>query len=557
MNFQKISDYIKNHKELFSILGLGFVFYLLFFYNLGAYPLIDVDETRYVEISRNMWKMKDIFALHLNGDYFFEKPPLFFWIESLAFMFFGHANEIIARLPVALCATLSCFMVYFVGKKIVSRKYGIVSSLILATSFQFLLLAHIAIIDMLLSTCIAFSLYSGFMTFFCKEKNKKFFWWGMYAFAGLAVLAKGLPGLAVPFGTMFLVYLFTGKIKEFFKPVYFFVGVALFLLISLPWHLIMIKMYDPAFFETYIVEHHLQRFLNSDEIGREESWAFYIPVLFIGFLPWTASFFSMLVDGIRHVIEFFKDKTHHRDFNLLDNRQKFIALNIMAFAFVFFFFSASSTKLPTYQLPVFFPMAFLLGAYWRRFMFESKHKKGIAIATWITNVIFITASVTAVFTPAFLPTQLAFDIQEIRPYAIAMFFFIPLIGLIALSLKDKRGKIVTFASYVVFMICFSIVCTTFVFELNCKFGQDDLMEYALWAKKNNTKIATFDFGRRYSVIYYYENNVEFEVEPDYDRLKELLASGTLVIVRNDNLQDLKDIEFKIVKTGRKYSLISK
>jgi 4-amino-4-deoxy-L-arabinose transferase-like glycosyltransferase len=47
--------------------------------------------------------------LYLNGEYFFEKPPLYFWLESLSFLIFGKINEVTARIPVSLCATFACF----------------------------------------------------------------------------------------------------------------------------------------------------------------------------------------------------------------------------------------------------------------------------------------------------------------------------------------------------------------------------------------------------------------------------------------------------------------
>ena len=41
-------DFIKKHPEWFTVLGLCILFYFIFFHNIGNYPLMDVDETRYV-----------------------------------------------------------------------------------------------------------------------------------------------------------------------------------------------------------------------------------------------------------------------------------------------------------------------------------------------------------------------------------------------------------------------------------------------------------------------------------------------------------------------------
>ena len=59
-----------------------------------------------------------VLTLYLNNEYFFEKPPLYFWGECLSFGMFGKITEFTARFPVALYGTLCGFLTYFVGKKI-------------------------------------------------------------------------------------------------------------------------------------------------------------------------------------------------------------------------------------------------------------------------------------------------------------------------------------------------------------------------------------------------------------------------------------------------------
>ena len=81
MDFSKVADYVKKHAGIFTVLGLAVLFYFIFFFNIGNYALMDVDETRYVSMARDMFNTKDFMTLYLNGEFFFEKPPLFFWLE--------------------------------------------------------------------------------------------------------------------------------------------------------------------------------------------------------------------------------------------------------------------------------------------------------------------------------------------------------------------------------------------------------------------------------------------------------------------------------------------
>ena len=63
MNFTPIKTFVKNHADIFTFLGLCILFYLIFFYNIGNYALMDVDETRYVSMAREMFQTKDFLTL--------------------------------------------------------------------------------------------------------------------------------------------------------------------------------------------------------------------------------------------------------------------------------------------------------------------------------------------------------------------------------------------------------------------------------------------------------------------------------------------------------------
>ena len=227
-----MKEFVKKYSNVFAIFILFIVCVLVYFWGIGAYPLMDVDETRYVSIAKHMFLSKDYSTLYLNGEYFFEKPPLYFWSECLSFGLFGKINEFTARFPCALYALLLTFGVYFTGKKIVSLKFGLISALVLATSLEFTMLARYAILDIVVTSLIGLSVLSGFLTQFVQDKNKKYFWWLFYIFSGLAVLAKGIPGFVIPFGVMFFVSIFNKTFKQCFRPINMIPGIILFLLMD-------------------------------------------------------------------------------------------------------------------------------------------------------------------------------------------------------------------------------------------------------------------------------------------------------------------------------------
>ena len=146
---------------------------------------MDVDETRYVAMARDMFLSKDFMTLYLNGEYFFEKPPLYFWQECLSFAIFGKINEFTARFPVSLLGFLFSFVVYFTCRKRINRRFGVFTSLILATSLEFIMLAKYAILDIVLTFYIGLALVCYFQIYFCNENHKNYTGWHFIYFPDL------------------------------------------------------------------------------------------------------------------------------------------------------------------------------------------------------------------------------------------------------------------------------------------------------------------------------------------------------------------------------------
>ncbi len=110
--YSLLVKFCKKYTEQLTVIGLVIIFYFIFFHDIGTYSLMDVDETRYVSMARDMFNSKDFLTLYLNGHYFFEKPPLYFWQECLSFALWGKVDEWTARFPVALLGFIFSFIVY-------------------------------------------------------------------------------------------------------------------------------------------------------------------------------------------------------------------------------------------------------------------------------------------------------------------------------------------------------------------------------------------------------------------------------------------------------------
>ena len=77
-------------------------------YSIGNWslPLIDRDEPRFAEASREMRQSGDFLIPRLNGDYRFDKPPLIYWCQVLSYDVLGE-NDFAARFPSAIFAALA------------------------------------------------------------------------------------------------------------------------------------------------------------------------------------------------------------------------------------------------------------------------------------------------------------------------------------------------------------------------------------------------------------------------------------------------------------------
>ena len=108
----------------------------VFFYNINSFPLRNWDEAWYAEIIKNMAFGKNSLLFPFwNGQYYFDKPPLYFWLSLPFFKVFG-PGEWEARIVSVVAATGATFLIYIIAKRLFTPATGILSSLIFVTLGQ-------------------------------------------------------------------------------------------------------------------------------------------------------------------------------------------------------------------------------------------------------------------------------------------------------------------------------------------------------------------------------------------------------------------------------------
>lgn len=330
----------------------------LFMAFLGAHPYITPSEARYIEVPRQMVLTSDWIVPHINGVPYFEKPPLFYWMQAATFSLFGW-GEFAGRLMTALLSVALCLLTYALGRELYSPRTGIAAALLLASSWLGFGLSRMAMLDVPLTVCI-----TGVLLCFLKalQKPDAGTVYGMYLFTAAGVMTKGLIGALLPGMVLFLWLFSTGR-WSVLKQMRLLTGTLLFLALVVPWHVAAAHRY-PQFWQFYIIHEHFSRFLTDDH-HRNQPWWFFLTVVVVGWMPWTPFLFPVLKKA------------------WADRRQQHTLFLLLWAVLPLLFFSLSHSKLVPYIYPVFPPLAVLLAPHMEG-LWENKWRKvllALAVAT--------------------------------------------------------------------------------------------------------------------------------------------------------------------------------
>jgi len=333
----EISQHTWRRDALLLLVAIG----LFFCIGLGARPYLTPSEARYIELPRQMLATGDWLTPRIDGVPYFEKPPLFYWLQASVMGLLGN-GEFAGRIATAFIATLLCLLTYATGRLLHERRSGVLAALVLATSVMGYGLSRVAMLDMPVSVFLTLC----FACFLAAQKaalpQRRYFYWAMYAAAALAMLTKGLIGIVIP-GLVIGAWIALSRRWHLIKEAQLLPGLAIFLAIVAPWHALM-ALRHPDFLNFYFIHEHFTRYL-TDSHKRGEPWFFFTLVTLAGLLPWTGLLPAALKSSFAQ-------------------RQNPGTLFLLSWVFLpLLFFSASHSQLVPYILPIFPPLAILIGNY--------------------------------------------------------------------------------------------------------------------------------------------------------------------------------------------------
>jgi 4-amino-4-deoxy-L-arabinose transferase-like glycosyltransferase len=304
-------------------------------------PMLDPDEGRYAEIPREMVATGHWVTPRLDGLKYFEKPALQYWATAALYSLVGLSNWS-SRLWTVVLGFACLPLIYAWVARLYDRRAAVAAVALLAMSPYFGIIGHLDLLDAGFTFWMCATVLSFLRAQCAAERSSAERGWMLvcWAAAALAVLSKGIVVFVLAGGTLIL-YSVAERDWRSWRRMHFALGVPLFLALAAPWF-ILVSVRNPDFAPYFFIHEHFQRFL-TQEAQRTEPWWYFLALLGVGALPW-------LVPLGRATVRAWKDPGLDLKFKPLKFLLLFSALTLV-------FFSISDSKLATYILPVFPPLA--------------------------------------------------------------------------------------------------------------------------------------------------------------------------------------------------------
>ncbi len=362
--------------KLFSYLLLvTAVWVAMSLYGLGKAPFYSKGEPREGLV---VWEMTHGGGWILpmsNGELVPSKPPLMHWIAALASLAQGSTDEWSIRFPSALLSLLCLWSLLFAGAALWNAEVGLISSLLLMTTFEWARAATNARVDMALT----FGLQAAFLCllFYLRSRSPRWLV-PLYVSIAIAVLGKGLVGAVLP-GLVALAMILLLRDWRLLIDMRLLRGAVIVLVLAGLWYVLALYVGGSAFFHKQLLGEQLFTFLDNPEIswrGHRHSFLYLPGALALGLLPWTLFVIGALV-------------------GLWQQRRSLAATDARLYllvwvAVVFGFYEFASSKRSVYLLALYPPLALLVGAWWHEQTQWAGELRWLATATaWLARLLLL------------------------------------------------------------------------------------------------------------------------------------------------------------------------
>jgi 4-amino-4-deoxy-L-arabinose transferase-like glycosyltransferase len=416
---------------------------LVLFHLAGTWslPLIDRDEPRFAEASREMIQRADYVIPYFNNQLRLDKPPLAYWAQVASYRIFGE-SDFSARFPSAIAAALTALVILAWGCRIGAATVGWWAAIIFTFSLQTFVHAKAAVADMWLVLFMTLSHWAGYELICGRQTSnaqrptsniQRRWWWTFYVSLAFGFLAKG-PIAWIPLLTVLAAIIFArdwglGRNFKFLR------GILLMLAVVAFWGIPALIQTNGEFFAIGIGRHVIGRSLATMEGHGASSFGmyllllpFYFVTVFVGFFPWSIKL-PWLIRQLRS-----QKKTGIADSS--DSGNKIDNYLLTGIAIIFVIFTLVSTKLPHYTLPAFPLLALLLARHWQGAATVKNHGSTFrtiatsAACVWVAIALVVPPLVARFFpayqlfreSRAYLQTRMQFGSVEFEEPSVVWYF---------------------------------------------------------------------------------------------------------------------------------------
>jgi len=358
----------------FSLLFFG----CLLFHLAGTWtlPLVDRDEPRFAEASREMIERGDYIIPYFNNQYRFDKPPLTYWFQVVSYRLFGQ-TDFAARFPTAVAASLTALIIFAWGRRIESVRLGLWAAIVFTLCLQTILHAKAAVADMWLVLFVTLAHWAGYELLrdllgskqpgaALNADDGRKWWWIFYLALAFAFLAKGPAGW-VPLGTIAATRFFLPQ-EKLNRRFLFVAGYVVVLAIIALWGIPAVYSTHGKFLWVGIVRQVLGRTVGTMQghggtsiLSALATLPFYFVTIFVSFFPW-----SIKLPWLTR--------------RLWKDRDAIDSYLIAGTGVIFVLFTIVKTKLPHYILPAFPLLSLLLVRHWFAAGLSQRRLRNWAIA---------------------------------------------------------------------------------------------------------------------------------------------------------------------------------
>jgi len=504
----------------------------LFIPFIGRVHLFDWDEINFAESAREMILTHNYLTVSAFFQPFWEKPPLFIWLQVLSMKIFG-INEFAARFPNAICGIITLLVIYNIGRKLYKERFGLIWVISFACSLLPFFYFKSGIIDPWFNLFIFLGVYFWIETINTSILKQELFRVFLSAlFIGLAILTKGPVALVIFILVVFVLFILNGfKLEVNWKSILLFI-ISLFFIGGF-WFILQILTGNYKLMFEFIL--YQIRLFKTEDAGHGGFPLYHFIILLFGVFP--ASIFA--IQG-------------HRYISKKDGRKVFHTSMIVLLWVVLILFSIVKTKIIHYSSLAYFPITFL-AAYSVKLIFEGKMKFRLwqkILYAAIGSILALIAILLPLFNQykhllidnGFITDKFTIGNLNADP---GWTFSITLVGILLL------GSIVFILSFIkknvklqlglmsFFLIAFVYLATFYITPGAEKISQNASVEFIKEKGKKNAYV--YSFFKSYAPPYYSNQQI-----PDDNRIFD---ESWLV---NGNID--KDVYF-IAKIDRKEEII--